>query len=46
MKMMCSLSPANHGLERRDQIKYAGSERSEGISIIPFDDLAAFRINT
>lgn len=33
------------GLERMDQIKYAVLETSGGISIIPFDDLAAFRVN-
>ena len=34
------------GLERMDQIKYAVLETSGGISIIPFDNLAAFRVNT
>ena len=35
-----------HGLERMDQIKYAVLETSGGISIVPFDDLAALRVNT
>jgi uncharacterized membrane protein YcaP (DUF421 family) len=34
------------GLERMDQIKYAVLETSGGISIIPFDNLAALRVNT
>jgi uncharacterized membrane protein YcaP (DUF421 family) len=34
------------GLERMDQIKYAVLETSGGISIIPLDDLAAFRVHT
>ena len=34
------------GFERMDQIKYAVVGASGGISIIPLDDLAAFRVNT
>jgi uncharacterized membrane protein YcaP (DUF421 family) len=34
------------GLERMDQIKYAVLETSGGISIVPFHNLAAFRVNT